>query len=109
MTASARRVQLEPAFLLQWRLAALQRWQVEAEGGRCWSARFLVMASGPLSTPNRPAFEGLERFAGPVYHTADWPHEAVDFSGQRVGIVGTGSSAVQSIPLIAQPSTIALK
>ena len=60
------------------------------------------MASGPLSTPNTPAFNGLESFAGPVYHTADWPHEPVDFSGRRVGVVGTGSSAVQAIPLIAQ-------
>ena len=79
-----------------------QRWTVHAEGGESFSARFLVMASGPLSAPNRPDFAGLKDFAGPVYHTADWPHEAVDFSGQRVGIVGTGSSAVQAIPLIAQ-------
>ncbi len=79
-----------------------QRWTVHAEGGESFSARFLVMASGPLSAPNRPDFAGLKDFTGPVYHTADWPHEAVDFSGQRVGIVGTGSSAVQAIPLIAQ-------
>ena len=60
------------------------------------------MASGPLSAPNVPAFKGLESFAGPVYHTAQWPHEPVDFTGLRVGVVGTGSSAVQAIPLIAQ-------
>ena len=46
------------------------------------SARFLVMASGPLSTPNTPAFDGLDNFAGPVLHTAAWPHEPVDFSGR---------------------------
>jgi len=79
-----------------------RRWTVQAEGGQRWSARFLVMASGPLSTPNRPDFAGLEDFAGPVFHTADWPHEPVDFTGQRVGIIGTGSSAVQAIPLIAK-------
>ena len=79
-----------------------QRWQVSAESGETWSARFLVMASGPLSSPNTPAFKGLETFAGPVYHTARWPSGAVDFTGKRVGIVGTGSSAVQSIPLIAR-------
>jgi cation diffusion facilitator CzcD-associated flavoprotein CzcO len=79
-----------------------RRWQVSAEGGETWSARFLVMASGPLSSPNTPAFKGLETFAGPVYHTATWPHEPVDFTGKRVGIVGTGSSAVQAIPLIAE-------
>jgi cyclohexanone monooxygenase len=78
------------------------RWQVQAEGGERWSARFLVMASGPLSSPNLPDFAGLKDFAGPVFHTADWPHEPVDFSGQHVAVVGTGSSAVQAIPLIAR-------
>ncbi len=76
-------------------------WQVQAEDGRQWQARFLVLASGPLSTPNKPSFPGLEQFAGPVYHTGHWPHEPVDFSGQRVGIIGTGSSGIQSIPVIA--------
>ena len=66
------------------------------------SARFLVMASGPLSSPNWPAFKGLDAFKGKVYHTARWPDEAVDFTGQRVGIIGTGSSAIQLIPMLAQ-------
>jgi cation diffusion facilitator CzcD-associated flavoprotein CzcO len=81
---------------------ATQRWQVRSEDGRGWSARFLVMASGPLSSPNRPDFPGLQDFGGLVLHTADWPHEPVDFSGRRVAVIGTGSSAVQAIPLIAQ-------
>jgi cyclohexanone monooxygenase len=81
---------------------AANRWRVETESDGAWSARFLVMASGPLSAPNVPAFKGLESFAGPVYHTAQWPHEPVDFTGLRVGVVGTGSSGVQAIPLIAQ-------
>jgi cation diffusion facilitator CzcD-associated flavoprotein CzcO len=81
---------------------AARRWQVRGNDGRQWSARFLVMASGPLSSPNRPDFPGLQDFKGPVHHTADWPHEPVDFSGQRVAVVGTGSSAVQAIPIIAQ-------
>jgi cyclohexanone monooxygenase len=76
-------------------------WQVRADDGRQWMARFLVMASGPLSSPNTPDFPGLRDFAGPVLHTADWPHEPVDFGSLRVGVVGTGSSAVQAIPLIA--------
>ncbi len=79
-----------------------KHWQVSSERGERWSARFLVLASGPLSSPNRPDFPGLQDFAGPVLHTADWPHEPVDFAGQRVAVVGTGSSAVQAIPLIAQ-------
>ena len=78
------------------------RWQTQAEGGKRWSARFLVMASGPLSSPNWPAFKGLDSFKGKVHHTARWPQEAVDFTGQRVGIIGTGSSAIQAIPAIAQ-------
>ena len=79
-----------------------QRWQVRAATGEQWSAQFLVMASGPLSTPNTPAFDGLDSFDGPVFHTADWPHVPVDFSGLRVGLVGTGSSGVQAIPQIAR-------
>ena len=81
---------------------ATQRWQVRCDDGRQWGARFLVMASGPLSSPNRPDFPGLQDFEGPVLHTADWPNQPVDFSGQRVAVVGTGSSAVQAIPIIAR-------
>lgn len=66
-----------------------------------WSALFLIMACGPLSSPNTPSFKGLESFEGPVLHTARWPHRTIDFTGQRVGVIGTGSSGVQSIPLIA--------
>jgi len=77
-------------------------WRIGSEDGRRWNARFVVMAIGPLSTPNTPAFEGLESFAGPVFHSAAWPHEPVDFSGRDVAVVGTGSSAVQLIPIIAE-------
>jgi cyclohexanone monooxygenase len=82
------------------------------EAGRCWSvatakgwkvqARNCIMATGCLSSTNRPAFQGVASFAGPTYHTGEWPHAGVDFTGRRVGIVGTGSSAVQSIPIIAR-------
>ena len=78
------------------------RWHVSAEGGERWSARLLVMATGALSAPSTPAFPGLADFAGRVLHTGAWPHEPVDFSGQRVGVIGTSSSAVQAIPLIAE-------
>jgi cyclohexanone monooxygenase len=79
-----------------------QLWRVTAEDGRAWTAHFLIMASGPLSTPNIPAFEGLGSFAGPVLHSAAWPHEPVEFSGRHVAVVGTGSSAAQIIPNIAR-------
>ena len=65
-------------------------------------SRFLVMAVGCLSSTNLPEFPGRDTFAGPSYHTGTWPHEGVDFTGKRVAVIGTGSSAVQSIPLIAQ-------
>jgi cyclohexanone monooxygenase len=76
-------------------------WLVETNHGDRVRARFCVMATGCLSSQNVPDFPGLERFAGPCYHTGSWPHEEVDFSGQRVGVIGTGSSAIQSIPIIA--------
>ena len=60
------------------------------------------MATGCLSTPQAPPFEGLDRFEGRWYHTGQWPHEGVDFTGRRVGVIGTGSSAIQSIPMIAK-------
>ncbi len=92
-----------------WFDGLAKRWQVQAEtlpgaaqAGRSWSARYLVMASGPLSAPNLPDFPGLDDFAGPVYHTARWPQQEIDFSGLKVAVVGTGSSAVQLIPLVAR-------
>ena len=77
-------------------------WQVQCSDGPMLQARFLVLASGPLSTPHTPPFPGLESFAGSVLHTAHWPHEPVDFSGLRVAVIGTGSSGVQVIAHIAR-------
>jgi len=65
------------------------------------------MATGPLSAPNTPAFKGLATFTGQVLHSAQWPHEPVDFTGRRVAVVGAGTSAVQIIPTIA-PQTKSL-
>jgi cyclohexanone monooxygenase len=78
------------------------RWTVTTDQGPAVTARYVVMATGCLSTANIPEIAGAERFAGPTYHTGRWPHEGVDFTGLRVGVIGTGSSAVQSIPLIAE-------
>lgn len=77
------------------------RWQVEMADGARLAARFCIMATGCLSSANVPDFPGRDSFAGRTLHTGQWPHEPVDFSGQRVGIIGTGSSAIQAIPLIA--------
>ena len=76
-------------------------WRIATDDGMRLSATYCIMATGCLSAVNRPAFEGLERFEGAWYHTGAWPHEPVSFAGQHVGIIGTGSSAIQSIPLIA--------
>jgi cyclohexanone monooxygenase len=78
------------------------RWRVTTDAGENFVTRFCIMATGCLSSPNMPPIEGAADFAGDVYHTARWPHEGVDFSGVRVGIIGTGSSGVQSIPVIAE-------
>src|SRR5262249_33500222 len=64
-------------------------------------ATYCIMATGCLSSPNLPDIEGLDTFAGERYHTGYWPKEPIDFTGNRVAIIGTGSSAVQSIPIIA--------
>ena len=80
-------------------------WRVETDRGDKVSAKFCVMAVGCLSAPNRPSFKGLEDFRGAIYHTGEWPHEGVDFTGLRVGVIGTGSSAIQTIPIIAQQAS----
>ncbi len=77
-------------------------WAIETEGGDRLSARFLVAATGCLSVPNVPEFEGLDGFEGDVYHTATWPAEGVDLTGKRVAVIGTGSSGTQAIPVIAE-------
>ena len=81
---------------------AARRWTVHTDGGDEVSARFCIMATGCLSDLQVPPFKGVETFKGKRYHTGSWPHEGVDFTGRRVAIVGTGSSAIQSIPLIAK-------
>ncbi|WP_043358474.1 NAD(P)/FAD-dependent oxidoreductase [Belnapia sp. F-4-1] len=77
-------------------------WAVETDGGDRYVAQYCVMATGCLSTARLPEIAGLESFQGATYHTGHWPHEGVDFSGQRVAVIGTGSSAIQAIPVIAR-------
>jgi cyclohexanone monooxygenase len=76
-------------------------WQVTTSASNTVTARFVVLATGCLSNARVPDIKGLSDFKGRVYHTGHWPHEAVDFTGQRVGVIGTGSSAIQSVPVIA--------
>ncbi len=78
------------------------RWTVTTNQGDVVSARYCVMATGCLSVPKDIDITGAERFKGPTYRTSRWPHEGVDFTGQTVAVIGTGSSAIQSIPQIAK-------
>jgi cation diffusion facilitator CzcD-associated flavoprotein CzcO len=78
------------------------RWTVRSAGGYEATARFVITAVGALSAANIPAFPGAETFAGEQYSTANWPHAPVPLAGQRVGLIGTGSSGVQALPEIAK-------
>ena len=77
-------------------------WTVATEHGERVAARYLITAVGCLSAAQVPDIPGRDDFAGHWYHTGQWPHEGVDFSGLRVGVIGTGSSGIQAIPIIAR-------
>ncbi|MDI9914216.1 NAD(P)/FAD-dependent oxidoreductase [Rhodococcus sp. IEGM 1379] len=77
-------------------------WRVTTDQGLDVTARFCIFATGCLSAANVPNIEGRDTFAGNTYHTGHWPHEGVDFTGRRVGVIGTGSSGIQSIPVLAE-------
>ena len=81
---------------------ATGRWTVTTDKGQVFDAQFLVMATGCLSVPRDPDLPGAKTFKGAAYITGQWPHQPVDFRGKRVAMIGTGSSAIQSMPLIAQ-------
>jgi len=76
-------------------------WSVTTSDGKTVTAKYVVLATGCLSNARMPDIKGLSDFKGKVYHTGHWPHERIDFTGQRVGVIGTGSSAIQSVPVIA--------
>ena len=82
------------------------RWTVQTDngkdGGAEISAQFCVMATGCISSAQTPDFAGLADYQGDVYHTGNWPHEPVDFAGKRIAVVGTGSSGIQAIPVLAE-------
>jgi cyclohexanone monooxygenase len=81
------------------------RWIVETDRGDRVSAQFCIMATGCLSTAKLPEYRHLETFSGKWYHTGHWPQEGVDFTGQRVAVIGTGSSGIQCIPIIAEQAS----
>jgi cation diffusion facilitator CzcD-associated flavoprotein CzcO len=79
-----------------------RNWNLALQDGSRFSARFLITAIGPLSTPTLPRIEGRDTFTGQSFHTAKWPHEPVDFKGKRVAVIGTGATGVQTIQTIAK-------
>src|SRR6266404_6352783 len=81
---------------------AANSWAVTTSDGKTVTAKFVVLATGCLSNARMPDIRGLAGFKGKVYHTGNWPHERIDFTGQRVGVIGTGSSAIQAVPVIAE-------
>ncbi|MGE0219510.1 flavin-containing monooxygenase [Mycolicibacterium sp.] len=104
----ATRFALWPHIHLNTRIEALryddarERWDVTSTDGRRWSAKYCILATGFLSAPLRPRFEGLQDYRGTVLRSTEWPTEDVDFAGRSVGIVGTGSTGVQMFPIIAR-------
>jgi cyclohexanone monooxygenase len=81
---------------------AMDRWTIRTENGDEMRSQFVIMATGCLSSTNVPSIDGMGSFEGETYHTGRWPHETVDFTGKRVAVIGTGSSGIQAIPLIAE-------
>jgi cyclohexanone monooxygenase len=80
-------------------------WSVTTSDGKTIAAKHVVLATGCLSNARKPDIRGLDGFKGKIYHTGHWPHEPVDFTGQRVAVIGTGSSGIQSVPVIAEQAS----
>jgi cyclohexanone monooxygenase len=103
----ADRFDLRPHIRLNTRVTAMRfdsrqsAWSITTNRGDHLTARFCIMASGNLSTPRVPDFPGLDRFQGEWYHSGQWPHEGVDFTGKRVALVGTGATGIQMVPKLA--------
>jgi cation diffusion facilitator CzcD-associated flavoprotein CzcO len=104
----AQKLDLYKDFVFRARVASItynddtQRWTVAVQNGSPVTAKWVVTAVGCLSDANLPDIKGVETFQGDVYHTGRWPREPVDFSNKRVGIIGTGATAIQAIPVIAE-------
>ncbi len=104
----ADRLDLKRSFQFNTRVTSMvwndegQYWTVGTDDGRTCTARYVVCGTGNVSIPKKPEFPGIEDFKGEVLQTSSWPHEPVDFSGKRVGIIGTGATGIQLIPELAK-------
>src|SRR5690625_1883492 len=79
-----------------------ERWTIITEKGEYFSAKYCIFATGNLSAAIDPPFKGVKSFQGEWYQTQKYPHKPVDYKGKRVAVIGTGSSGVQAIPVIAE-------
>ena len=102
------KLELRPNILFRTRVAEMNyfqsqnRWVVKSTKGEKFSARYVISAVGCLSSANSPNIKGRDTFQGELYHTGQWPHEKVDFKNKKVAVIGTGSSGIQAVPLIAK-------
>ena len=85
-----------------WFDEKLKTWKITTNTGEEINAQYFIMATGCISTTQIPNIKGLSDYVGKTFHTGDWPHEEVDFSGQSIAVIGTGSSGIQSIPVLAK-------
>jgi cation diffusion facilitator CzcD-associated flavoprotein CzcO len=108
LTFVAERLNLFPDIQLSTRVSSAEFddernvWITHSETGETFESQFLITAVGCLSSANIPKIPGLDTFQGEWYHTGEWPHDGVDFSGKRVGQIGTGSTGIQAVPVIAE-------
>ena len=79
-----------------------RRWKIKTDSGERLTAKYFIMATGCISTAQTPKLNGLKSYRGNTYHTGSWPHEKVDFTGERIAVIGTGSSGIQTIPVLAE-------
>ena len=77
-------------------------WILKTKNDQTFTSKFLITAVGCISTTNIPNIKGLNKFEGEYYHTGNWPKNDVDFSGKKVGQIGTGSTGIQAAPVIAE-------
>jgi cation diffusion facilitator CzcD-associated flavoprotein CzcO len=104
----ADRYELRPSIRFKTRITSLtwdddaSMWIATTDAGDSWRARYVVSGAGTLSVPKKPDFPGIDKFAGRVLMTGNWPHHEISFAGKRVGIIGVGSSGIQAISEIAK-------
>jgi cyclohexanone monooxygenase len=97
-----RDIQLETEIVEAAYLADRGGWRVRTRDGQSHTAKYLVSGMGMISEPLIPAIAGMDRFEGPLFHSARWPRDGLDYAGKRVAIIGSGATTVQMLPILAE-------